>query len=100
MKSAVFKSLEFNKIQKGSPCHISHINYSDCLILSLDQFDLFRCHDLSLVTILMCLLSSCCCGCQTLEQGLFIFGVFDILIRFTTHNICPITYLIIIPADL
>lgn len=30
----------------------------------------------------MCIFSSCCCGWQTLQQGLFIFGLFDLFIRF------------------
>jgi len=29
----------------------------------------------------MCVVSSCCCGFQTLQQGLFIHGLYDILIR-------------------
>jgi len=29
----------------------------------------------------MCIVTSCCCGFQTLQQGLFIFGIFDLLIR-------------------
>ena len=44
------------------------------------------------LTTLMCLLSSCCCGCQSLEQGLFIFGVFDILIRYYYSSHLPRHY--------
>merc|ERR1712156_1242534 len=30
----------------------------------------------------MCLISSCCCGFQELDHGLFIFAIFNILINF------------------
>ena len=38
----------------------------------------------------MCLLTDCC-GCQTLQQGLFIFAVLDILIRSTFARKIKIT---------
>ena len=30
----------------------------------------------------MCLISSCCCGFQDLDHGLFIFAIFNILVNF------------------
>ena len=85
----VFYKQHSNKItyKAGNPSYVVTLIIQTELPHSfVDQFNFQCCHDLTPTDlILMCLLSSCCCGCQTLEQGLFIFGVFDILIRYTTH---------------